>query len=67
MSKKERPPYLTYKRRSRLEESFWYPNLGTFLTDGDFFYSLVEKLRPKCKGLEASFYVVCSRREDITI
>src|SRR5262249_43911277 len=30
MSKKERPPYLTYKRRSRLGESFWYLQFGHF-------------------------------------
>gem|GEM_PF-5929931 len=30
MSKRERPPYLTYKRRSRLGESFWYPQFGHF-------------------------------------
>ena len=43
MSKKERPPYLTYKDDLGSENHFGTFNLGTFLTAGDFFYSLVRR------------------------
>ncbi len=38
---KKRPPYLALKRRSRIEEWFWYPQFGHFFSGWDFSYSLV--------------------------
>src|SRR2546430_13251150 len=35
------PPYLPFKRRSRIEKPFWYPHFGQFSVVRDFFYSLV--------------------------
>src|SRR5437870_4103790 len=37
----KRPPYLPFKRRSQIEEPFWYPHFGQFSVVRDFFYSLV--------------------------
>src|SRR5205807_2577812 len=46
----KRPPYLPFKRRSQIEEPFWYPHFGQFSVVRDFFYSLVrQSLRPRDK------------------
>src|SRR5437773_3625714 len=37
----KRPPYLPFKRRSQIEEPFWYPHFGQFSVVRDFFYRLV--------------------------
>src|SRR5205823_4090220 len=41
----KRPPYLPFKRRSQIEEPFWYPHFGQFSVVRDFFYSLVRRMR----------------------